>query len=207
MNCLNYKSRFITSDLLLGSAVGDTGEESQIGELTLSSPSLKGHCRLLTSLYQGPLVASSLGVVQAPSDASSGISTLSFPPSLHSSHTFVRDPVLISLHLPHFNVPPVYPWAPNCQDTTQIKAMSKAMCALELREERRTLSQLVDYGMLNRALKVGYREAERHAWGGQGACLGAEGAYCVVLVSFNSSPHPSTTSARGGRPGNAVQLL
>lgn len=204
---MNYKSRFITSDLLLGSAVGDTGEESQIGELTLSSPSLKGHCRLLTSLYQGPLVASSLGVVQAPSDASSGISTLSFPPSLHSSHTFVRDPVLISLHLPHFNVPPVYPWAPNCQDTTQIKAMSKAMCALELREERRTLSQLVDYGMLNRALKVGYREAERHAWGGQGACLGAEGAYCVVLVSFNSSPHPSTTSARGGRPGNAVQLL
>lgn len=61
MNCMNYNSKLITSDLLLDSAVGDTGEESRIGKSTLPSLSPRGYSRLAASLYQGPLVPSSLG--------------------------------------------------------------------------------------------------------------------------------------------------
>lgn len=46
MNYVNYNSKLITSDLLLDSAVGDTGEESRIGKFTLPSPSPRGYNRL-----------------------------------------------------------------------------------------------------------------------------------------------------------------
>ena len=56
--------------------------------------------------------------------------------------------------------------------------MSKAVHALELRRERRILSWVVEQGMLNGALKMGYREAGSYARAGgrrEEAGLEAEG--------------------------------
>lgn len=72
--------------------------------------------------------------------------------------------------------------------------MSKAVHALELRRERRILSWVVEQGMLNGALKMGYREAGSYARAGGEAGGGRSGGrgrmiVCVV-VNFNSSPQP-----------------
>ena len=53
--------------------------------------------------------------------------------------------------------------------------MSKAVCAVELWRGKRILSQLVDYRMLNQVLKMGCREATRHAGGMSG---GRRGMVC-----------------------------